>query len=67
MRVRKTDCKKHKNDFEQEEAWVECDHCNRWVHQICGLFNKGSNNSEVTYMCPDCLCEGEQWSPAFNP
>ena len=59
VRVRKTDCKKQKNDFEQEEAWVECDHCRRWVHQICGLFNKGSNNSEVTYMCPDCLCEGE--------
>jgi E1A/CREB-binding protein len=57
-RIRKMDTQKQRNDFEQEEGWVECDHCSRWVHQICGLFNKGRNNAEIGYMCPDCLCEG---------
>ncbi len=62
-RVRKVDAVKQKNDFEQEEGWVECDHCGRWVHQICGLFNKGSNNANVTYMCPDCLIHGQPTPP----
>jgi len=55
-RVRKVDYTRHTSLPEQEEAWVECDHCKRWVHQICGLFNSGRNNANVTYMCPDCLC-----------
>lgn len=58
QRIKKVDIMKRKNDGEQEEAWVECDHCNRWVHQICGLFNKGRNNADVCYLCPDCLCQG---------
>jgi len=65
-RVRKVDCTRYTNLPEQEEAWVECDHCKRWVHQICGLFNSGRNNANVTYMCPDCLCEGERW-PCSGP
>ena len=59
QRVKKIDTIKRKNDGEQEEAWVECDSCNRWVHQICGLFNKGRNNKDVCYLCPDCLCQGK--------
>ena len=58
QRIKKMDIIKRKNDGEQEEAWVECDSCNRWVHQICGLFNKGRNNKDVCYLCPDCLCQG---------
>lgn len=58
QKIKKADCVKRKNDEEQEEAWVACDHCNRWVHQICGLFNKGRNNEDVPYICPDCLARG---------
>jgi E1A/CREB-binding protein len=46
---------KKKNDEEIEEGWVQCDHCNMWVHMICGLFNKGRNDKDVHYLCPDCL------------
>mmetsp|Transcript_5018 Transcript_5018/g.18226 ORF Transcript_5018/g.18226 Transcript_5018/m.18226 type:complete len:1377 (+) Transcript_5018:27-4157(+) len=50
---------KKRNDEEVEEAWVACDKCDRWSHQICALFNNvkernddGKNNS---YLCPVCL------------
>eukprot|EP00884_Botryococcus_braunii_P009216 jgi/Botrbrau1/18296/Bobra.0179s0026.1 len=56
--VKKGTLEKKKNDEELDEGWVECDCCAMWVHQICGLFNKGQNNSEVKYHCPHCLYEG---------
>jgi hypothetical protein len=32
--------------------------CNRWVHQLCGMFNGRRNISdEVKYVCPICLAE----------
>ncbi|GFH07343.1 uncharacterized protein HaLaN_02130, partial [Haematococcus lacustris] len=54
------DLVKRKNDQEIEEPWVQCDECEGWVHQICGLFNKGRNNNETHYLCPDCLVQGMQ-------
>ena len=56
--LNKTDLEKRKNDEEQEEAWVQCDSCSVWVHQICGMFNKGRNSDAVSYVCPMCLLEG---------
>jgi E1A/CREB-binding protein len=56
--MRKADMEKKRNDDEQEEAWVQCDNCEGWVHQICGLFNKGRNNEERGYLCPPCLLNG---------
>jgi hypothetical protein len=53
--VRKADLQKKKNDDEVEEGWVQCDACESWVHQICGLFNKGKNDQNVHYLCPKCL------------
>ena len=56
--LRKSDVEKRKNDEEMEEAWVQCDTCEVWVHQICGLFNKGRNDHNVKYNCPTCLLQG---------
>ena len=38
---------------------MQCDRCECWVHQICGLFNKGRNDAERGYLCPHCLLHGE--------
>ncbi|KAG2482629.1 hypothetical protein HYH03_018437 [Edaphochlamys debaryana] len=56
--IKKSDLVKRKNDEEIEEGWVQCDHCEGWVHQICGMFNKGRNNNDVHYLCPECLAFG---------
>ena len=53
-----SDLEKKRNDEETEEGWVQCDHCERWVHQICGLFNKGRNDDDMPYICPMCLLDG---------
>jgi len=48
---------KKKNDEINEENWVQCDACDRWIHQICGLFNPRQNKHDdsVKYKCPKCL------------
>jgi E1A/CREB-binding protein len=56
MTVMKGDLKKKKNDEIHEESWVQCDDCERWVHQICGLFNTRQNKEHHSeYCCPQCL------------
>jgi len=59
MKIKKSELKRKKNDEVHEESWVECEVCNRWIHQICALFNSrlNTNNKEHTkkYHCPQCL------------
>ena len=55
MTIQKSDLKKKKNDEVHEESWVQCDCCERWVHQICGLFNTRQNKEHHSeYFCPQC-------------
>ena len=63
LQVRKSELEKRKNDDEQEEGWVACDACGAWVHMICGLFNKGRNDDDMPYHCPNCLLTGECRAP----
>jgi hypothetical protein len=67
---------------EVAEPWVQCDYCQRWVHQICALFNIRKNlehpdPDSVLYMCPQCridsktgptkvITNGESKSPATS-
>ena len=37
---------------------MQCDQCEGWVHQICGLFNKGRNDQNRGFLCPFCLRDG---------
>merc|ERR1712238_230405 len=53
--LKKVDLNKKKNDEVREESWVHCDKCNRWIHQICGLFNTRKNKDQTSeYVCPRC-------------
>jgi len=52
--VWKKDLQKVKNDSMPEEAWVQCDKCDSWVHQICALFNGRKNKSASSFSCPKC-------------
>jgi len=52
--VHKKDLQKLKNDALAEEAWVQCDNCHNWVHQICALFNGRRNKTSASYTCPKC-------------
>lgn len=54
-KISKASLTKKKVEEDQIEPWVQCDHCQVWVHQICGLFNKGRNDEELPYHCPQCL------------
>jgi len=56
--IRKEQLIKKKNDETHEESWVQCDRCERWVHQICALFNTRQNTDQRSeFACPRCTIE----------
>ena len=57
-KVKKADLAKRKNDEVHEESWVQCDDCERWIHQICGLYNTRQDKENTSaYSCPLCLLD----------
>ena len=56
---KKGDLVKKKNDEVTEENWVQCDTCDKWFHQICGLFNSRLNKDKK-YSCPNCLLKDRE-------
>ncbi|KAL7543116.1 hypothetical protein ACHAXR_012415 [Thalassiosira sp. AJA248-18] len=57
-KVKKADFTKRKNDETHEESWVQCDDCERWIHQICGLYNtRLDKENTCAYSCPLCLLD----------
>ena len=60
-KIKKSDLTKRKNDEIHEESWVQCDDCERWIHQICGLYNtRQDKENSNAYSCPLCLMEKKQ-------
>lgn len=58
LSIRKEQLTKKKNDEVHEESWVQCDRCERWIHQICALFNTRQNKDQRSeYACPRCTIE----------
>jgi E1A/CREB-binding protein len=56
--VKKEHMLKKKNDENHEESWVQCDKCERWIHQICALFNTRQNKDQRSeFTCPRCTIE----------
>jgi len=63
-KLKKEDLNKRKNDETHEESWVQCDDCERWIHQICGLYNtRQDKENKSAYSCPLCLVEKKKKSP----
>lgn len=55
-KMSKEELNKRKNDETHEESWVQCDDCERWIHQICGLYNtRQDKENKSVYSCPLCL------------
>jgi len=58
MTLKKEQLTKKKNDEVHEESWVQCDKCERWIHQICALFNTRQNKDQRSeYICPKCTID----------
>eukprot|EP00968_Pinguiococcus_pyrenoidosus_P023976 scaffold4148_cov240-Pinguiococcus_pyrenoidosus.AAC.6 len=48
---------KRRFDEEVSEPWVQCDGCEKWVHQICALFNPRATileDPDTCFLCPLC-------------
>ncbi|CAH8386523.1 unnamed protein product [Eruca vesicaria subsp. sativa] len=56
--ITKANLLKHNNDANNQdiEEWVCCETCEKWQHQICGLYNRDKDIDKTSdYICPHCL------------
>ena len=68
MTLRKSQLDKKKNNEIPEESWVQCDRCERWVHQICALFNTRQNTDQRSeFVCPSCTIVDRKQKNAPQP
>lgn len=66
--LRKSQLDKKKNNEIPEESWVQCDRCERWVHQICALFNTRQNTDQRSeFVCPSCTVVDRKKKGSFGP
>lgn len=66
--IKKEALVKKKNDEVHEESWVQCDRCERWIHQICALFNTRQNKDQRSeYACPRCSIEERKKKGQIEP
>jgi E1A/CREB-binding protein len=51
------------------EPWVKCSKCEKWMHQICGLYNPvyGIYSDSHRYICPRCIAHIKDQSATFSP
>ena len=66
--IKKEGLVKKKNDEVHEESWVQCDRCERWIHQICALFNTRQNKDQRSeYACPRCTIDERKKKGQIEP
>jgi E1A/CREB-binding protein len=66
--LRKSQLDKKKNNEIPEESWVQCDRCERWIHQICALFNTRQNkNQHSEFVCPSCTLDDRKKKASLEP
>lgn len=66
--LRKSQLDKKKNNEIPEESWVQCDRCQRWIHQICALFNTRQNTDQRSeFVCPSCMCADRKAQGQLGP
>lgn len=51
------------------EPWVRCTSCDKWLHQVCGLYNPvvGVYASEHEYVCPLCCLRRRKEKSVEDP
>ncbi|KAL7549755.1 hypothetical protein ACHAWF_013022 [Thalassiosira exigua] len=66
--LRKSQLDKKKNNEVPEESWVQCDRCERWIHQICALFNTRQNTDQRSeFVCPSCTVADRKKKGTLGP
>ncbi|EOA34631.1 hypothetical protein CARUB_v10022194mg [Capsella rubella] len=50
--------KRNNADNQVMEQYIQCGTCEKWQHQICGLYNMLKDKDKTaTYVCPKCLLD----------